>query len=110
MDASPTGALQVHFAIDDAEAGAAIAATLVDERLASCVQQLGPITSRYRWEGRVEVAQEWLFVAKTTAARAGAAIARIAELHPYDTPEVLATPVVAGLEAYLGWNRAETEP
>jgi periplasmic divalent cation tolerance protein len=110
MGLRSTGALQLHFTIDDAEAGAAIAGALVDERLAACVQQVGPITSRYRWEGRVEVAQEWLFVAKTTEDRVDAAIARVVELHPYETPEVLATPVVAGLGAYLEWNREQTAP
>ena len=70
--------------------------------LAACVQLLGPMTSRYRWEGAVEVNEEWLGLVKTTAAQCDAVMARIVALHPYDVPEVVVTPVT-GLGSYLAW-------
>lgn len=103
-----SGPVQVQFAIDDEGAGAAITRTLLEEGLVACVQQVGPVTSRYRWDGRTEEAAEWLFLCKASAATAGATVARIAELHPYDTPEVITTPITGGLGAYLAWIDDET--
>jgi periplasmic divalent cation tolerance protein len=82
-----------------------VAALLVDERLAACAQVLGPVTSIYRWEGRVETAEEWYCHLKTTAGRLSAVRQRVRELHPYDTPEVIAVPIVDGDPAYLRWIR-----
>ena len=76
---------------------------LVERRLAACVQVVGPVESRYRWEGRVETATEWLCVAKTTAERYDELEAAIGDLHSYDVPEILAVPVVRGSAAYLQW-------
>ena len=101
-------AVQVQFTIDDAARGAAIAALLLEERLAACVQRVGPIRSRYRWDGALEEAEEWLFLCKTTPAHVEAVIRRVAAAHPYDTPEVIATEVVGGLDRYLAWIDAET--
>ncbi len=83
---------------------------LVDRRLAACVQVVGPVESRYRWEGRVETATEWLCVAKTTAERYDELEAAIGELHSYDVPEILAVPVVRGSAAYLRWLGDEAAP
>ena len=80
-----------------------MAVALVERRLAACVQVVGPVESRYRWEGRVETATEWLCVAKTTAERYDELEAAIGELHSYDVPEILAVPVVRGSAAYLRW-------
>jgi periplasmic divalent cation tolerance protein len=80
-----------------------IAATLVEERLAACVQIAGPIASVYRWKGAVENAPEWYCYCKTTRARYPALEARLRALHPYETPEIIAVPIVAGLPAYLAW-------
>lgn len=102
-DPDATDAVQVQFSIDDGPVGAAIADRLLADRLVACVQQLGPITSRYRWQGQVEVTQEWLFVAKTSRSAADAVVHRIAQEHPYDVPEVLVTDVVGGLARYLDW-------
>ena len=66
--------------------------------------------SRYRWEGRVETATEWLCVAKTTTDRYDEVEAAIAEIHSYDVPEILAVPVVRGSEAYLRWLGQEAGP
>lgn len=85
----------------------AIAAALVDRRLAACVQVSGPITSVYRWQGAVETSEEWLCTAKTTDERWEAIEALIAELHPYETPELVATPITQASAAYAAWVRNE---
>jgi periplasmic divalent cation tolerance protein len=85
-----------------------LAKTLVEERLAACVNVLGDMDSFYRWEGRVEQDRERQLVMKTTAARITALAARIRELHPYDVPEFLVIPVLEGSEQYLRWLREST--
>jgi periplasmic divalent cation tolerance protein len=100
--------LQVATTIDSAEGAEALARALVDERLAACVQVHGPIRSIYRWDGAVQQSQEWLCTAKTTTERFDALRAAILRLHPYDVPEVVATPIVTGNPEYLTWIRAET--
>jgi periplasmic divalent cation tolerance protein len=105
-----TGCVQVLVAIDAEESAARIAERLVDDRLAACVQTGGPVTSRYRWEGRVEVAREFLLVAKTTDERVDAVIAAVRAEHPYDVPEITVVPITGGLADYLDWIREETSP
>lgn len=86
----------------------ALARTLVEERLAACVNLLPGMTSVYRWRDAVETADEVQLIIKTTAARLPALAARLAELHPYELPELLAVQAAAGLPAYLAWVTAET--
>jgi periplasmic divalent cation tolerance protein len=90
----------------EAEA-ARIARAVVDERLAACAQRQGPIASTYRWQGEVEEAAEWYVHCKTAASRAAALMVRIKELHPYDVPEILVTPVLGGHPPYLEWVEGE---
>jgi len=80
-----------------------IAAELVARRLAGCVQVVGPITSTYRWQGDVETTEEWMCVVKTSRAQLPAIQTLLDEIHPYDVPEIIATPIVAGSDAYLKW-------
>lgn len=80
-----------------------ISSALLERRLAACVQVLGPISSRYRWQGEVETAREWMCLAKTEALRYAELEAAIRELHSYDEPEIVATPIVAGSAGYLDW-------
>jgi periplasmic divalent cation tolerance protein len=80
-----------------------IAATLVQERLAACVNILPPIRSIYRWQGVIEDAREILLLVKSTSDRFGTLRDRIAALHSYDTPEIVALPIVAGSDKYLAW-------
>jgi periplasmic divalent cation tolerance protein len=87
-----------------------LAQSLVAERLAVCANVVPGLASVYRWQGRIERADETLLILKTQADRVPALIARAAELHPYDVPEILALPVEAGLAAYLAWVREETRP
>lgn len=86
----------------DADAGA-FARALVEERLAACVNIHGPMTSVYRWEGKVQEEGERQLTMKTTASRMEALRARIQTLHPYEVPEILVLPVVDGAESYLQW-------
>jgi periplasmic divalent cation tolerance protein len=85
-----------------------IARGLVERRLAACVQVGGPITSCYRWEGKIEMGEEWLCTVKTRHDLYPQVEAAIKELHPYQTPEILATHVVEGSREYLEWLAAET--
>ncbi len=87
-----------------------LARKLVEERLAACVNVLPAVLSCFRWEGRVESAEESLLVAKTTAELAPRLRARIVELHPYDVPEVLELPVSGGLPSYLAWLADSVAP
>ena len=80
-----------------------IGSSLVERRLAACVQTIGPITSRYRWQGKIEQAEEWQCLAKTEAIRYRAVEKAIRELHSYEEPEIIATPIVAGSKGYLDW-------
>ncbi len=86
----------------EAEA-AAIAAGLVELRLAACVQVVGPIASTFRWQGEVEAAREWQCLAKTRAERYGEVAEAIRRLHSYEEPEIIATAIVAGSPGYLAW-------
>ena len=83
--------------------GAAFARDLVEERLAACVNLSAPMKSIYRWEGTVETESERQLVIKTSRDRVGALWDRVRELHPYDMPEFLVTPIVDGNDAYLRW-------
>ena len=100
--------LQVTTAAGSREEADLISRALVERRLAACVQVVGPVESRYWWDGGVEVAREWLCLAKTTAALYSAVEGAIRELHSYEVPEIVALPVAAGSEAYLGWVQRET--
>jgi periplasmic divalent cation tolerance protein len=100
--------VQVLTTLDDRDAAVTLAQAVVGARLVACAQVTGPVTSVYRWQGEVEQATEWYCVMKTTGARYDALAAWIAEHHPYDTPELIATPIVAGADDYLAWITAET--
>jgi periplasmic divalent cation tolerance protein len=95
--------LQVLTTAGSEEEAERISAALVERRLAACVQVTGPISSRYRWQDKVEQAREWLCLAKTEASRYPALEAAIRELHSYDEPEIVATAIVAGSAGYLAW-------
>jgi periplasmic divalent cation tolerance protein len=86
-----------------ADAGA-LARTLVQERLAACVNVLPPMTSVYRWKGAIEEDREQQLVMKTTAERVDALGARLRELHPYELPEFVVLDAKAS-EAYGAWVR-----
>ncbi len=96
--------------LPDAEAAHRLAATLVTGRLAACVNILAPCRSVYRWQGKVEEAQEVPMLIKTTAARYAMLEAAIRAAHPYELPEIVAVPLAHGLPDYLAWVAAATTP
>ena len=100
--------LTVLTTTDAAEKAQALAVGAVEAKVAACAQIDGPITSVYRWEGAVQADQEWRVLYKTTAERYPDLERYIKQAHDYDTPEIIATPVTHGSEAYLSWMREET--
>lgn len=80
-----------------------LAAPLVQEGLAACVNVTAPITSVYRWEGKVEQAEECLLLIKTGAARYQELEEVLRSRHPYELPEIIAVPIQHGLTDYLQW-------
>jgi periplasmic divalent cation tolerance protein len=100
--------IQVNTTIDTQEGAKKIADTLIERRLAACVQISGPITSTYWWQGQIEVAQEWLCTAKTRQDLYAAVEQAIREVHAYEEPEILVTPVLTGSQGYLNWIAQET--
>ena len=76
---------------------------LVEHRIAACVNIVPRIESIYRWQGKVESAQEWLLIIKTTASQFSAVRTAIRELHSYDVPECICVAIEDGSEAYLNW-------
>lgn len=85
-----------------------LAAILIEQRLAACVNVQSPCTSVYRWQGQVETATEVPVFIKTTREHYPALEQAIKANHPYELPEIIAVPLVAGLPAYLEWVRTET--
>ena len=100
--------IEVVTTVETPEDARRIAQALVESRLASCVQVRGPITSTYRWQGKIETAEEWQCVAKTRRDLYDRVEEAIAALHPYEVPEILALPIVAESAAYRQWLDAET--
>ena len=86
-----------------------IGRTLVDERLAACVNVVGPIRSIYRWEGAVQEEAEHLLIVKARREDVDTLAARVRVLHPYEVPEVVALEVAGGSPSYLDWVRGATE-
>jgi periplasmic divalent cation tolerance protein len=80
-----------------------IARHLVERRLAACVNVVPQVTSVYRWQDKVEEAQEWLLIVKTTAAAFGEVRHAIAELHSYELPECICLTIEDGSPTYLQW-------
>jgi periplasmic divalent cation tolerance protein len=98
-----TGFIQVMAATETKEQARAIAKSLVEEKLAACVQIIDSVESTYRWKGEVESARECLCLIKTRKTLFGRVEAAIKALHSYETPEIIAVPVVCGSEDYLRW-------
>ena len=96
--------------LPNAQAAEGIASTLVEARLAACVNLLPAVQSVYRWDGKVERATEVTLLIKTTQRHYAVLEAAIRAAHPYELPEVIALPVTTGLPSYLQWIITETTP
>jgi periplasmic divalent cation tolerance protein len=94
--------------LPDAASARALASDLVEARLAACVNILSPCHSIYRWQGRLEEAEEVPLLIKTTVARYAALEATIRARHPYELPEIVAVPLSHGLADYLTWVATAT--
>jgi periplasmic divalent cation tolerance protein len=101
--------LVVLCTVPDAETAARLARAVVDERLAACVSVVPGLRSIYRWKGEICDDAEVLLVAKTRRAAFEALRARLVALHPYEVPEVVALPIVAGHHPYLAWLDASLD-
>jgi periplasmic divalent cation tolerance protein len=108
MTMTMTTVVQVQVAHDGRGALQAMLDTLLAERLIACGQILGPIRSTYRWEGETHHEEEWLALLKTAAAARERLVARIAQLHSYEVPEIIVTEVSGGHAPYLEWVVGET--
>jgi Uncharacterized protein involved in tolerance to divalent cations len=99
--------IQVITTTEKKEDAEKIAMTLVEKKLAACVQIAGPITSNYRWKGNIETAEEWQCVIKSRGDLYEEIERAIKSVHPYEVPEIIAVPIVAGSGDYLEWLQGE---
>lgn len=95
--------IQVITTTEEKKDAERIASSLVEKRLAGCVQIIGPIMSTYHWKGNIETSKEWLCLIKSRKDLYVELEKAIKEMHPYETPEIIATPVVGGSKDYLKW-------
>ena len=98
----------IYITCKDREEAESIGRTLVEEKLAACVNIINPSKSIYRWQGKTEEAEEAILLAKTTAERATKLMVRVKELHSYECPCIITLPILEGDEEYLEWIRVET--
>ena len=104
--ATPTGAIVLLTTIPTADEAHRMARHLVESRLAACVQILPPHTSIYRWQGSVEESTELLLIIKTLERLYPELESSTRALHPYEVPEIIVLPVIAGAPDYLAWLHA----
>lgn len=102
--------ISVYAVFANAEEAEGIGRIAVEERLAACINILGPVRSIYRWQGKVESADEVAAIFKTSNTRADALITRIAGLHSYDVPCIATWPIDKVLSAYAAWVEDSTAP
>ncbi len=84
-----------------------IARMLIETRLVACAQVTGPVTSVYHWQGGIENGEEWLCTLKTRETLFEKVATAIREVHSYQCPEIVATPIVAATADYLAWLERE---
>jgi len=84
-----------------------IAGNLVEKGIAACVQIIGPVTSYFHWQEKLETAQEYLCLIKSRSDLFAELESAIKSLHPYEVPEILATPITHGSKDYLNWLASE---
>ena len=102
--------LQVITTTNTEEEARVIQRVLVEEHAAACVQVIGPISSLYWWEGKIEEVGEWICLAKAKSEDYQRIESLIKENHSYSMPEILAIPVSAGNKDYLAWINEVTSP
>ena len=100
--------VSVYVLFANAEEAERIGRIAVEERLAACINILGPVRSIYRWQGKVESADEVAAILKTSQVEADALITRIAALHSYDVPCIVTWPIDKVLRDYADWVEDST--
>lgn len=105
-----TDFIVVYVTVPDVDEAERIGRSLVEGRLAACVNIVPQIHSFFRWEGKVVDESEALLIVKTRRALFDSLRTHVKQMHPYDIPEVIALPVVAGHRPYLKWLDEATEP
>jgi periplasmic divalent cation tolerance protein len=93
----------VYVTVGSPAEGERLARTLVEEKLAACVNRIAPVQSIYRWQGEIEQSEEELLIIKTRKTLFTALEKKVRELHSYSVPEIIALPVIAGSDDYLRW-------
>ncbi len=110
MDENTTDAIVVLMTAGSREEAARLAEMMVGARLAACVQIMPEMESIYHWEGRINRDPEFLLLAKTTRAKFDDLEREVRALHSYETPEIVALPVIIGSVPYLEWLGGTVEP
>lgn len=96
--------------VPDTATGELLAQNLIEARLAACVNLLPAVTSFYHWQGNIQKDAEGMLIIKTRRDRFAALCETLSQLHPYELPEIIAVPLIAGLPAYLSWLDQNLEP
>lgn len=99
--------IQVFTSTEKKEDAEKISKELVEKRLAGCIQIMGPISSTFWWKDDIETIEEWLCRVKSKKSLYEELEKAIKEIHPYETPEIIAVPIVAGNKEYLEWLSKE---
>ncbi|MCK5228887.1 MAG: divalent-cation tolerance protein CutA [Desulfobulbaceae bacterium] len=99
--------IQIVTTVENEDDAKKIAELLVKRRLAACVQIVGPVTSYFRWDGKIDTAGEYQVIIKSRTDLFPELESVLTEAHPYDVPEILAIPILAGGEGYLNWLSEE---
>lgn len=102
-----TACIQVTTTTANEEDAKRLGRAMVEKRLAACAQVLGPISSSYWWQSKLEEATEWLCILKTRQALFELLEKEIRRVHPYEVPEIVAVPIAEGSRDYLEWIRKE---
>ncbi len=100
--------IQITTTSDQKETLEKIAAQLLAEKMAACIQIMGPIESHYHWDGQCQMTKEWICHIKTHRSKFDLVEQSIQQIHHYDEPEVVALPIVQGSQGYLQWLATET--
>ena len=101
--------IQVSTTTENEKDAGLIARKLIERRLAACVQRIGPIKSTYWWEDKVNEEEEWLLIIKTSDGMFGEMEEAIREMHPYEVPEIIVSPIIKGNKDYLNWIEKEVK-
>jgi periplasmic divalent cation tolerance protein len=102
------GVSQIQVSHSDRAALQEIVDRLLEQRLIACAQLIGPISSSFRWEGALQHEEEWLALLKTASNVVDDVLARVAQMHSYDVPEILVVHDLDGHHPYLQWVLSET--